>query len=60
MSTISMDWSKISLLSVIAFLVGWLIFGLLWAVILTLVVLVLMGTLKIKSGTDEKKKQPSN
>jgi len=60
MSTITMDWSKISLLSVIAFLVGWLIFGLLWAVILTLVVLVLMGTLRIKSGTGEKKKQPSN
>ena len=58
MSTITMDWSKISLLSVIAFLVGWLIFGLLWAVILTLIVLVLMGTLKF--GTGEKKKQSSN
>ena len=56
MASISMDWSKISLLSVIAFLVGWLIFGLFWAVILTFVVLVLMGTLKF--GTSEKK-QPS-
>jgi len=54
MATISMDWSKISLLSVIAFLVGWLIFGLFWAVVLTLIVLVLMGTLKF--GTGEKKK----
>ena len=50
-----MDWSKISLLSVIAFLVGWYLFGLLAAVIITLVVLVLMGTIKIKSGSDEKK-----
>ena len=56
-TTISMDWSKISLLSVIAFLLGWLLFGLLWAVFITLVVLVLMGTLKF--GTS-KKKQPSN
>jgi len=55
MVSISMDWSRISLLSVIAFLVGWLIFGLLGAVLITLVVLVLMGTLRIKSGSDEKK-----
>jgi len=57
MVSISMDWSKISLLSVIAFLVGWLIFGLLWAVVLTIVVLVLMGTIKIKTGSDEKQHQ---
>ncbi|MFH0816193.1 MAG: hypothetical protein V1934_05200 [Methanobacteriota archaeon] len=55
MVSISMDWSKISLLSVIAFLVGWYFFGLLAAVIITLVVLVLMGTIRIKSGSDEKK-----
>jgi uncharacterized Tic20 family protein len=55
MVSISMDWSKISLLSVIAFLIGWYFFGLLAAVIITLVVLVLMGTLKIKSGSDDKK-----
>lgn len=53
MSTISMDWSKISLLSVIAFLVGWYIFGLLWAIVITLIVLVLMGTLQF--GTSGKK-----
>jgi len=57
MTTISMDWSKISLLSVVAFLLGWLIFGLLGAVVLTLVILVLMGTLKF--GTSNKKR-PSN
>jgi hypothetical protein len=59
MVSISMDWSKISLLSVIAFLVGWFVFGLFWAVIITLVVLVLMGTLRIRSDSGEKKKQPS-
>jgi len=59
MVSISMDWSKISLLSVIAFLVGWFVFGLLAAVIITLVVLVLMGTLRIRSDSGEKEKQPS-
>jgi len=46
---IIMDWSKISLFSLIAFLVGWRLFGLFEAVILTIVVLVLMGILKFKS-----------
>ena len=55
MVSISMDWSKISLLSVIAFLLGWYFFGLLAAVVITIVVLVLMGTLRIKSGSDDKK-----
>jgi hypothetical protein len=59
MVSVSMDWGKISLLSVVAFLVGWFVFGLFWAVIITLVVLVLMGTLRIKSGSGEKKKQPN-
>ena len=45
---ISMDWSKISVVSVIAFLVGWLLFGLLGAVVLAIVALVLMGILKIR------------
>lgn len=47
MASLSMDWSKISLLSVVSFLVGWYIFGLLGAVVITLVVLLLMGTLRI-------------
>ena len=51
MVSISMDWSKISLLSVVAFLIGWYFFGLFAAVVITLVVLVLMGTLRIKSET---------
>ncbi|KHO48260.1 MAG: hypothetical protein QT00_C0001G0274 [archaeon GW2011_AR5] len=45
---ISMDWSKISVVSVIAFLAGWLIFGLLGAVVLAIVALALMGILKIR------------
>lgn len=45
---ISMDWSKISVFSVIAFVAGWLIFGLLGAVILAIVVLALTGILKTK------------
>ena len=49
MVSISMDWSKISLLSVIAFIGGWLLFGLLGALLLTIIVLLLMGTLKIKN-----------
>ena len=45
---ISMDWSKISVVSVIAFLAGWLIFGLLGAVVFAIVALALMGILKIR------------
>ncbi len=44
---ISMDWGRISLLSVVAFIVGWLIFGLLWAVVIAILVLILTGALKI-------------
>ncbi|MGM0509718.1 MAG: hypothetical protein ACQESD_01135 [Thermoplasmatota archaeon] len=44
---ISMDWGKISLLSVVAFLVGWWLVGLLWAVVIAIIVLVLTGALKI-------------
>ncbi len=43
---IKMDWSKIGLGSVIAFLIGWLIFGLLGAVILAIIVLAILGILR--------------
>ncbi len=43
---ITMDWSKISVGSVIAFLVGWLVFGLFGAVVLAIIVLVLMGIIR--------------
>ncbi len=45
---VSMDWSKISVVSVVAFLGGWMVFGLLGAVALAIIVLALMGTIKIK------------
>jgi hypothetical protein len=45
---ITMNWGAIGLGSVVAFVVGWLIFGLLGAVVLAIVVLLLMGILKVK------------
>ncbi len=45
---ISMEWGRISLLSVIAFLVGWWIFGLLWAVVIAIIVLILTGALTLR------------
>jgi hypothetical protein len=44
---VTVNWSHIGVGSVIAFLVGWLIFGLLGAIIIALIVLVLMGVIKI-------------
>ena len=45
---ITMNWGAIGLGSVVAFVIGWLIFGLLGAVVLAIVVLLLMGILKVK------------
>ena len=45
---ITMNWGAIGIGSVLAFLLGWLIFGLLGAVILALIVLVVLGILKFK------------
>ncbi|MBN2102249.1 MAG: hypothetical protein JW716_05260 [Candidatus Aenigmarchaeota archaeon] len=47
-NTVSMDWSRITVVSVLAFLGGWLLFGLLGAVIIAIVVLVLMGIIKVR------------
>ncbi len=44
---ITMNWGAIGIGAVIAFLVGWLIFGLLGAVILAIIVLLAMGILRI-------------
>jgi hypothetical protein len=44
---ITVNWGMMGLFSVIAFLVGWFIFGLLGAVILAIIVMFLMGILKI-------------
>ena len=45
---ITMNWGAIGIGSVIAFLIGWFIFGLLGAVILAIIVLVVFGILKFK------------
>jgi hypothetical protein len=43
-----MNWGALGLGSVVAFIIGWLIFGLLGAVILAIIVLVLMGILRFR------------
>lgn len=45
---ISMNWGAIGIGAVVAFIIGWFLFGLLGAVVLAIVVLLLMGILKIK------------
>ncbi len=45
---ITVQWSHIGLGSVVAFLIGWLLFGLLGAVVIAVVVLVLMGVIKLR------------
>ena len=45
---IDMNWGALGLGSVIAFLIGWFIFGLLGAVILAIIVMVLLGILKFR------------
>jgi hypothetical protein len=43
---ITIDWGAITLVSVVAFLLGWWLFGLLGAIVLALIVMVLMGIIK--------------
>ncbi len=45
---IEMNWGAIGLGAIIAFLLGWLIFGLFGAVIIAIVVLLVTGILKIR------------
>lgn len=45
---ISVNWGALGLGSIIAFLIGWFIFGLLGAVILAIVVMILMGIIKFR------------
>ena len=45
---IEMNWGALGLGSVVAFIIGWFIFGLLGAVLLAIVVLVLMGILRFR------------
>ncbi|MDO8841746.1 hypothetical protein [Methanocalculus sp.] len=43
---ISVNWGAMGIGAVVAFLVGWYIFGLLGAIILAIVVMALMGLIK--------------
>jgi hypothetical protein len=45
---ITVQWSHIGLGSVVAFLIGWLLFGLLGAIVLAVIVLLLMGVIKVR------------
>ena len=45
---ITVEWSHIGIGAVVAFLLGWLIFGLLGAVVLAIIVLLLMGVIRIR------------
>ncbi|HOW34568.1 MAG TPA: hypothetical protein PLN32_08960 [Methanoregulaceae archaeon] len=45
---IDVNWKALGLGSVIAFLIGWFIFGLLGAVILAIIVMVLLGIIKFR------------
>ena len=45
---ITMNWGALGLGSVVAFVIGWWIFGLIGAVVIAVIVLILMGILKFK------------
>jgi len=45
---LTMNWGALGLGSVIAFIVGWFIFGLLGAIVLAVIVLFAMGILKFR------------
>jgi hypothetical protein len=45
---VTMNWGALGLGSVVAFLIGWFLFGLIGAIILAVIVLILMGILVIR------------
>jgi len=45
---VTVNWGAMGLGSVIAFVIGWFIFGLLGAVVLAIIVMVLMGIIKFR------------
>jgi len=47
MAAIKVEWTHITILSVIAFVAGWFRFGLFGAIVLAIIVMVLMGIIKI-------------
>ena len=44
---IKIEWTHITIFSVIAFVVGWFIFGLLGAIVLAILIMVLMGIIRV-------------
>jgi len=47
MAAIKVEWTHITILSVIAFVAGWFIFGPLGAIVLAILVMVFMGIIKV-------------
>ncbi len=45
---VTVNWGAMGLGSVIAFVIGWFLFGLLGAVVLAIIVMVLMGIIKFR------------
>ena len=45
---LEIQWSHITISSVIAFLIGWFLFGLFGAVVIAVIVLALMGIIRFK------------
>ena len=45
---INVNWGALGLGSAIAFLIGWLLFGLLGAVMLALIVMIILGIIKFR------------
>jgi hypothetical protein len=47
MAAIKVEWTHFTILSVVAFVAGWFIFGFIGAIVLAVIVMVLMGIIKI-------------
>ncbi len=45
---VTVNWGAMGIGSVIAFVIGWLLFGLLGAAVLAIIVMVLMGIIKFR------------
>jgi len=48
---VTVQWSRIGLGSVVAFLIGWFLFGLLGAILIAVVVMLLMGIIQFRQGS---------
>ena len=45
---INVNWGAMGVGSVIAFIIGWFLFGLLGAIVLAIIVMILLGIIKFK------------